>query len=319
MTESQENSKPTDKQWQLIEKLLTRSLNEQVKTRRWNWVFRIALLAFLFFSMWSFDSNYQEVSMQRAHTAVIDIQGEIMADSGANATDIIAALRKAFENPHAKAVLLKINSPGGSPVQASMIYDEIMRLKKKHHKKVYSAITDYGASGAYYIAAASDQIYANAASIVGSIGVVSSGFGFPEVLSKIGVERRVLVSGENKVEMDPYLPLKPEEVARFKTLLADIHQQFIADVKAGRGTRLIEQPDTFSGLFWTGSQAVKLGVIDGLASPDTVARDVIKETHQVDYTLKPDFLTGLTDRFGVTLGQGIVQALGLSQHALQIH
>ncbi len=308
---------PSQKQWQLIEKLLNKSLDEQIKTRRWNWIFRIIFIIILLMSFGLFNNSQQETSVLQSHTAMVAIQGEIGEDQPANADDIIEGLRNAFKNSHTKAVLLRINSPGGSPVQASMVYDEIMRLKKQSHKKVYAAIIDTGASGAYYIAAAADAIYANPSSIVGSIGVVSEGFGFVNALGKIGIERRIWTAGENKVELDPYLPIKPENSARLQTLLDDIHQQFIADVKAGRGARIKSTPEIFSGLFWTGKKAMSLGLIDGLASPDQVARNIIKEPRVVDYTVKPDLLSTLSGKFGVMLGQGLAKSLGLRELGLR--
>lgn len=307
----------SQKQWQLIEKLLNRSLDEQIKTRRWNWIFRIIFLLIILASMGFFSTDHEEASALQSHTAMVTIQGEIAEDQLANANDIIEGLRAAFNNQHAKAILLRINSPGGSPVQASMVYDEIMRLKKQTHKKVYATIIDTGASGAYYIAAAADEIYANPSSIVGSIGVVSEGFGFANALGKIGIERRIWTAGENKVELDPYLPVKPEDTARLHTILEAVHQQFIADVKAGRGARIKSNPEIFSGLFWTGRQAIKLGVIDGLASPDQVARNMIKESRVVDYTVKPDLLTTLSGKFGVMLGRGLAKSLGLRELGLR--
>jgi protease-4 len=242
--------------------------------------------------------------------ALIDVKGIIMPDEAANADDIVRSLRKAFEAEQSQSIVLRINSPGGSPVQSGMIYREILRLRKENpDKKVYAVITDVGASGAYYIAAAANEIYADPASLVGSIGVISDGFGFTHAMEKLGVERRVFTAGENKAMLDPFSPLQEEQKAFFERLLSNVHAQFVTAVKEGRGDRIKDESIIFSGLVWSGQQALELGIIDGLASPGSLARDILEIDNVVDYSPKGSPFKDLFRRFGVSLGQGAVQAL----------
>jgi protease-4 len=251
------------------------------------------------------------------HTAMIEIKGEIGAGGDANAVNILDSLRSAFEDEGAKAVVLVIDSPGGSPVQAGMVNDEIVRLKALHKKPVYAVVEDTCASAAYYIASAADEIYVDKASIVGSIGVLMDGFGFTGLMEKLGVERRLLTAGANKGFLDPFSPQTEAQRAYALNMLNQIHQQFIAVVREGRGERLKETPDMFSGLFWSGQQAVSMGLADGLGTIDSVARDVIKIEDIVDYTRRENVAERLVKRFGAALGEGAVRAalkMGMAVH-----
>ncbi len=303
----------SSKEWKLIEKLLQKSLSEQGRTRRWGIFFKLLTFVYLFGLLWMLHPSSWNLRLEETgepHTAMVQVMGEIAEDSDANANDIGEGLRRAFEAKNAKAVLLNINSPGGSPVQSNMVYQEIRRLRQLHpEKKVYAAITDMGASGAYYIASAADEIYAEPASIVGSIGVISPGFGFTGLMEKLGIERRVVSSGKDKAMLDPFSPVNPEEAEHFQSLLTEVHQQFIAAVKLGRGARLVDDPKIFSGLFWTGESAKTLGLIDGIASPGKVAREIIHANDIIDYSIKADPFDQLISRFGASLSAGMVSAL----------
>ncbi|MEO7150186.1 MAG: S49 family peptidase [Burkholderiaceae bacterium] len=243
------------------------------------------------------------------HTALIEVRGEIGVDSEASAEKLVAGLKSAFEDSTAQAIVLRINSPGGSPVQAGIVNDEIRRLKALHRKKVYAVVEETCASGAYYIAVAADEIYADKASIVGSIGVLMDGFGFTGAMDKLGIERRLLTAGANKGLGDPFSPLTDAHRAYIKAMLDQVHRQFIETVRQGRGARLKETPDTFSGLFWSGEQALGMGLIDHLGSLDQVARDVIKAEMVIDYTPKENVAERLAKRFGASIGVGAVTAL----------
>lgn len=304
-----------NKEWQLLEKIATASVVEQRRARRWGIFFKILTFVYLFSLFGIFASNSDSLSSmdnktKNPHTAVVQIKGLVIDEESAAANVVVTGLRKAFEAPKAQAILLAINSPGGSPVQAGYIYDEINRLKSLHpDKKVYAVISDLGASAAYYIAAAADEIYADKASLVGSIGVISASFGFTEALNKLGIERRVIAAGDHKAFLDPYLPLADEDKAFWQESLNTIHQQFIEQVKKGRGDRLSDDESLFSGLIWSGEDAVKLGLIDGLGSAGTVARDIIGTEDIVDYSVQPDPITGLLRKFGLVTSQAIIQQL----------
>ncbi len=243
------------------------------------------------------------------HTALIEVRGEIASDAEASAENLIPGIKQAFEDASALAVVLRINSPGGSPVQAGIIHDEILRLKLLHKKKVYAVVEETCASGAYYIAVAADEIYADKASVVGSIGVLMDGFGFQGLMEKLGVERRLLTAGENKGIGDPFSPLSPRHRAYVQAMLEQIHQQFISVVKQGRGARLKQSPETFSGLFWNGEKALQLGLVDHLGNLDFVAREVVMAEEVVDYTPKENVAERLAKRFGASIGAGAVKAL----------
>lgn len=296
-----------------LEAVVDRSLEEQKKARRWSNFFKILTFAyitvFLLMMLFKMSQGDSTFGGNTSHVGVIDIKGVIAADEVANSNDVAGALRRAFENENCKAVLLAINSPGGSPVQSGQIYDEIKRLRGIHpEKKVYAAISEMGASGAYYIAAAADEIYADKASLVGSIGVVGSSFGFVDAMEKLGVERRQYTAGEHKGFLDPFLPKNPKETEFWKGVLNVTHDQFVSVVREGRGDRLKESPELFSGLIWSGEQALEMGLVDGLGSGGFVSREIIGEEELVDYTIKPDPLQQALSRFGASVGRGIAKA-----------
>ena len=248
----------------------------------------------------------------------MNLKGVIADGEEANADFLVTGLRAAFEDVGVQAVILRINSPGGSPVQSGYVYDEIKRLRSLHPEKpLYAVISDIGASGAYYIAAAADQIYADKASLVGSIGVVASGFGFVDTLEKLGVERRLYTSGDHKGFLDPFSDEKPKEVAFWKSVLGNTHEQFISKVKEGRGDRLKVNDDVFSGLIWNGEQALEMGLIDGLGSAGFVAREVVGAEEIVDFTPRPDPFERLTKTLGIAAGSSLARILTSSSISLQ--
>jgi protease-4 len=292
-------------------------LAQQRSARRWSWFWRIVWLLVAVSLIWttlhSMPSAHSPVT---PHTALVEVRGEIGADTEASADNLMAALRSAFEDEGAQAVVLRINSPGGSPVQAGLVNDEIRRLKSLHKKPVYAVCEEMCASAAYYIAVAADQIYVDKASMVGSIGVLMDGFGFSGVMERVGVERRLLTAGANKGMLDPYSARNPKHEAFAQAMLDQIHQQFIGVVRGGRGKRLKESPETFSGLFWNGQEAVSLGLADQLGSLDQLARDVIKAEDIIDYTQKENLAERLAKRFGAAFGAGAVQAM---RNSINIH
>ena len=293
-----------------LEKLALASIDEQRRSRRWNVLVRLAWLTFLVVLAWVLLSRTSSPSNVTApHTAVVEIRGEISSGSDAGAEAVNAALRAAFEDEGSRAVVLLINSPGGSPVQAGMMNDEIARLKAKHKKPVYAVVEETCASAAYYIAVAADQIYVDKASIVGSIGVLMDGFGFTGLMNKLGVERRLLTAGENKGFLDPFSVQSDKQRTFAQDMLNQIHQQFITVVKTGRGDRLKETPEMFSGLFWSGQQAIELGLADQYGSLEFVAREVVKAEDIVDYTRRENVAERLAKRFGAALGEGAFKAL----------
>jgi protease-4 len=293
-----------------LETLALELLRQQKAERRWRVFFRLAWLGLVLAVIWALLAQRNSPSVPNGpHTALVELRGEIAADSDASAEVLVSALKSAFEDAGAQAVVLRVNSPGGSPVQSGIVNDEIRRLKAKHKKKLYVVVEEMCASGAYYIAAAADEIYVDKASIVGSIGVLMDGFGFTGLMEKLGVERRLLTAGENKAMLDPFSPVNQRHVELTKAMLAQIHQQFIAAVKEGRGGRLKETPDTFSGLFWNGEEAVKLGLADGMGNLDYVAREVVKAEEVIDYTPRDNVAERLAKRFGASIGAGAVKAL----------
>ncbi|MFC5522623.1 S49 family peptidase [Polaromonas jejuensis] len=292
-----------------LEKLAFAALNEQKATRRWKTFVRLSWLAFFIFLVWmALHRGTPTSDTTVPHTAVIEIKGEIAAGADASAEFVNAALHAAFEDEGSKAVVLLINSPGGSPVQAGMMNDEILRLKAKYKKPVYAVVEETCASAAYYVAVAADRIYVDKASVVGSIGVLMDGFGFTGLMEKLGVERRLLTAGENKGFLDPFTPQSEKQRAFAQGMLDQIHQQFIAVVKAGRGKRLKETPEMFSGLFWSGQQAVELGLADQLGNLDYVAREVVKTEEIIDYTRRDNVAERLAKKFGAAMGEGAMKA-----------
>ena len=292
-----------------LEKLVFASLAEQKATRRWRTFIRLSWLVFFVILLWvGLHRGMPATDASVPHTAVIEIKGEIAAGADASAEFVNAALRSAFEDEGSKAIVLLINSPGGSPVQAGMMNDEILRLKAKYKKPVYAVVEESCASAAYYIAVSADQIYVDKASIVGSIGVLMDSFGFTGLMDKLGVERRLLTAGENKGFLDPFSAQSDKQRAFAQGMLDQIHQQFIKVVKAGRGDRLKETPEMFSGLFWNGQQAVELGLADHLGNLDYVAREVVKVEEIIDYTRRDNVAERLAKRFGAALGEGAMKA-----------
>lgn len=293
-----------------LERLAFAVLQEQQTARRWRNGIRLAWLLLLAVVLWEgLGASRPAKDVTVPHTAVVEVKGEIAAGADASAEFVVGAMRNALEDSGSKALVLLINSPGGSPVQAGIINDEIKRLKSKHGKPVYAVVEESCASAAYYIAAAADQVFVDKASVVGSIGVLMDGFGFTGLMDKLGVERRLMTAGENKGFLDPFSPQTDRQRAHAQSLLNQIHQQFIQVVKEGRGDRLKETPDTFSGLFWSGQQAVELGLADQLGSLDFVAREVVKAEEIIDYTRRDNVAERLVKRFGVALGQGAVGAV----------
>ena len=284
-----------------IEKIALSSLQEHKRARRWGIFFKSLAVIYLFALLFMAGDWFGAGNYSGPHTAIIDIKGEIGDGEAVNAEDTVASLQSAFENKNTKGIILRINSPGGSPVQAGIINDEITRLRKLHPKvPIYAVVEDICASGGYYIAVAADKIYVDKASIVGSIGVLMDGFGFTGTMEKFGVERRLLTAGTNKAMLDPFSPVNPKHKAYAQQMLNDIHQQFIDTVRQGRGERLKETPEIFSGLFWTGEKSIELGLADGLGSTDSVARDVIKEENLVDFTTHEGFADRVAKHFGAS-------------------
>ena len=309
--ESRPEQQTSTNQWErdTLERLVMANLDEQRAARRWRIGFRLFWTVLFLVGLWySFHHNKAATSNNpTSHTALIEIKGDIDSDSSANAEWIMDAMRQAFEDEGAQAVVLLINSPGGSPVQAGMINDEIRRLKALHKKPVYVVVEETCASAAYYIAVAADQIYVDKASIVGSIGVLMDGFGFTGLMDKLGVERRLMTAGENKGFLDPFSSQTKPQRAHAQQLLDQIHQQFIKVVREGRGDRLKETPEIFSGLFWSGQQAIELGLADGYGTLDSVARDVVKAEDIVDYTRQDNVAERLAKRFGAAMGEAMVK------------
>jgi len=285
-------------------------LRERRTDRRWRVFFRLAWLILFIIVAWSlFASRGHGGAPSGPHTALIEVRGEIAADGEASAENLVAGLKGAFEDAESRAVVLRINSPGGSPVQAGIVNDEIRRLKAKHKKPVYAVVEEMCASGAYYIAVAADEIYVDKASLVGSIGVLMDGFGFPAAMEKLGIERRLLTAGENKGMLDPFSPQNEKHKAYAQAMIDQIHQQFIKVVKDGRGKRLHENADTFSGLFWNGEDAVRQGLADKFGNLDYVAREVVKAEEVIDYTPRENLAERLARRFGSSIGEGAVRTL----------
>ncbi len=278
--------------------------------RRWRVSFRLMWLTLFAFAFWLLlTARDHSATPSGPHTALVEVRGEIAEDTEASAEVLVAALKSAFEDSGAQAVVIRFNSPGGSPVQAGIVNDEIRRLKALHKKKVYAVIEEACASGAYYIAVAADEIYTDKASIVGSVGVLMDGFGFTGTMEKLGVERRLITAGDNKGIGDPFTPMSEKHRAFTQAMIDQIHLQFIQVVKEGRGKRLKVSPDTFSGLFWNGEEAVRLGLADHLGNLDYVAREVVKAEDIIDYTPKENVAERLAKRFGASVGAGAVKAM----------
>lgn len=312
-----DNSMSESTSWErkVLEDLAFSALKEQRTSRRWGYVFKGLMFLYLIGILMLMMPSTELPTHKEKHTALVEINGVIAADADANADTIVTGIRDAFESTQAQGLILRLNTPGGSPVQAGIINDEIKRLQQTRPDfPVYAVIQDVCASGGYYIAAAAKEIYADKASIVGSIGVRMDSFGFTGVIEKLGVERRSLTAGENKAFLDPFLPLRDQDVKHAHNMLDNIHQQFIDVVKAGRGDRLADDPRLFSGLFWSGEQALPLGLIDGLASSSKVARDIIGAGEIIDYTPRPDYLDRFAGKLGATLSQTLFQSTATGLH-----
>ena len=304
----QENVKDNNWQQQTIEKLALSGLKEQQTARRWSTFFKGLTFAYLFLILILALGLFGGKGGAGPHTALIEINGVIEPGGEVNADSVIASLNEAYENSNTKGIILRFNTPGGSPVQSGIINDEIVRQKKLHPTiPVYGVVEDICASGGYYIAVATDKIYVDKGSIVGSIGVLMDGYGFTETMKKVGVERRLLTAGENKAMLDPFSEVNEKHKAFAQTMLNEIHEQFKTVVRNGRGARLKETPEVFSGLFWSGEQSIKLGLADALGSADYVAREVIKQEEIVDYTYQET----VVDRFAKRLGAGMAKAIGV--------
>ncbi|MDT3708398.1 MAG: S49 family peptidase [Thiobacillus sp.] len=299
-----EKSTPPNWERDVLEKLALSAIQEQRRSRRWSILFKtlgfLYLFVVLFIAVGWFGGDGVSI---KEHTALVDLQG-VIASNEANADSVIGSLQNAFEDKKTKGVILRINSPGGSPVQAGQIYDEIRRLRALHPTTpLYAVVDDICASGGYYVAAGADRIYVDKASIVGSIGVLMDGFGFTQTMQKLGVERRLLTAGENKGFLDPFSPVDPKQQAYAKQMLEEIHKQFISVVREGRGKRLKETPETFSGLVWSGEKSIQLGLADGLGSVESVAREVIRAEEIVDFTQQESLAERLAGRLGATMAK----------------
>jgi len=311
MLETPSNASKNDPNWErkVIEKLAMETLTEQRRKRRWGIFFK--LLGFAYFTLvllmligWGNTGN--KFSDGKKHTALVELSGVIKSEGEASSDKINQALQAAFDDKGTQGVILRINSPGGSPVQSGIINDEIVRLRAKHPNiPLYVVVEDVCASGGYYVAAAADKIFVDKASIVGSIGVLMDGFGFTGTMDKLGIERRLLTAGQNKGLLDPFSPQDPNHKQFAQVMLDEIHQQFIDVVRKGRGNRLKETPELFSGLMWTGSKSIELGLADGYGNVESVARDVIKAEEIRDYTMKTSF----SDRFAKQLGVQVTDGL----------
>lgn len=300
-----------------LERIAMAGVIEQRRTRRWGIFFKLLGFTYLFLLLFLVLGavNQNEIGSGGAHTALVSLDGVIAPGNQASAERMIEALQNAFKDKNAKGVILRINSPGGSPVQAGQINDEIRRLKALHPKTpLYVVVDDICASGGYYVAVAGDKIYVDKASLVGSIGVLMDGFGFTGTMDKLGVERRLLTAGENKGFLDPFSPVDPKQQAYAKTMLEDIHQQFINTVRAGRGTRLKETSDMFSGLIWTGAKSIELGLADAIGSTEYVAREVIKAEDIVDYTPHQSLTDRFAKRFGAASAEAFVNSFNTKVH-----
>jgi protease IV len=304
------DSENRDESWEkrVLEKLALSSLQEQRRARRWGIFFKSLTFIYLFILLfyWLGWSSQSDMSISGKHTALVDLRGVISPDTIGSAENINAGLQHAFKDKKTQGVILRINSPGGSPVQSGYINDEIRRLRAEYPDiPLYAVVEDICASGGYYIASAADKIFVDKASMVGSIGVLMNGFGFTGVMEKLGIERRLLTAGENKAFLDPFSPTNIEQEKYARKMLGEIHRQFIEVVRQGRGQRLKEDPEIFSGIMWTGEKSVELGLADAMGSADYVAREVIKAEHIVDYTTRE----GFAERFAKRLGGVTAEAL----------
>jgi protease IV len=294
---------------EVIEKLALAAITEQTRARRWGVFFKSLVFCYLtiVLGVTLYPVLKKDMGIDsKEHTAVIDVTGPIAEDKDANAASIIESLRNAVKDKQTKGIILHSNSPGGSPVQSAYVYEEIRAIKKQHPDlPIYAVVSDICASGCYYIASATDKIFVNPSSLIGSIGVLMDGFGFVDIMQKLGVERRLLTAGAHKAMLDPFSPPKTDETKYMQGLLDQVHQQFISAVKAGRGDRLIESPDMFSGLVWTGEAGVKIGIADAFGTEDYVAKDIIGAENRVDFTKQSRFLDKIAGKLGASFGHAL--------------
>ena len=314
--------KPDAQNWEqgVLRGLVEETLREKRVARRWGVFFKFCMLAYGILLLVLYaprDLSLFEPSVTE-HTALVEINGVIAQGAQGDADKVAQALRAAFKAEEAKAVVLSINSPGGSPVQAGLIADEIKRLRKLNpDKPLYAVLGDICASGGYYIAAVADRIFADKATLVGSIGVISKSFGFTDLMREVGVERRVMAAGENKALLDPFLPLDEAQKAHMEDLLKEVHEQFISVVQTGRGDKLAQDPNLYSGLIWTGERAIELGLVDALSSVGKVARETVEAEKIIDYTVKPSLLQSIINRFSISISEQLWQRSAVSVEALR--
>lgn len=311
---NEERRSPTGWEREILEKALLASVTEQRRARRWNVFFKLALLAYLGAAIWlAADWEFEGfggVSKSKSHTAIVDVAGPIAEGSPTSADNIVEGLRAAAKDKNTKGIVLRMNSPGGSPVQSAYVWEEIRRLKQeKPDLPIHAVVVDLCASGGYYIASAADKIFVNKSSVLGSIGVIMNGFGFVDAMNRLGVERRLLTSGAHKALLDPFSPIDAQEKAHVQVLLDSIHRQFIDAVKQGRGARLKETPELFTGLVWTGEDALKLGLADDLGDVRSVAKDVIRAEETVNFTPRERLLERISHRIGAGMGAILGQTL----------
>lgn len=313
-----ERNMGSDGDWHrdLVEKLAADALVERRRARRWGIFFKLLTFAYLtFLLVLLIPEDWSEAAMgTKSHTALVELEGVIAAGEKASADNVVTGLRDAFEDKHTKAVVLRINSPGGSPVQSSDIHKEILRLREKYPDiPLYAVVSDICASGGYFVASAADKIYVNESSVIGSIGVLINGFGFVDTIHELGIERRLMTAGEHKGILDPFTPLSEFDKAHVAGLLEDLHANFIDAVKTGRGDRLNGDDATlFSGLFWDGNDGIRLGLADAIGSTGYVAREVVGAEDLVDFTAKEDPLARLADRLGASAATTFGRLFGVS-------
>lgn len=312
MSESERENSGDNWDRKILEKLALAAVQEQRRARHWGIFFKLLLFLYLFALLFIAMGWFgKKETLPGKHTALVEIRGVIAADGTASADNVMAGLREAFKDSGTQGVILRINSPGGSPVQAGYINDEIKRLRMKYPRiPLYAVVEDMCASGGYYIAVAADRIYVDKASIIGSIGVLMDGFGFTGLMDKLGIERRLLAAGENKGFLDPFSPIRESQKEYAEKMLADIHQQFISVVRQGRGKRLKETPEMFSGLLWTGQKSIDLGLADAMGSVDYVAREVIKAEDIVDYTPRENIAERVAKKFGAAMAETLMRLAG---------
>jgi protease IV len=304
----------------VLENVLLASIAEQRKARRWGIFFKSLIFAYLFMIFIVVVEPFSPTSIAKGkvHTAVVNVIGTISEGSDSDADQIIKGLRAAAEDKGTKGIILHMNTPGGTPVQAAYVYDEIKRIKRqKPDLPIYAVVSDMCASGGYYIAAAADKIFVSQASLIGSIGVIMNGFGFVDAMNKLGIERRLLIAGTHKAILDPFSPVSSEEKAHVQTLLNRVHRQFIEAVRQGRGKRLRDDPDIFSGLVWTGGESIELGLADAIGSTDSVARDIIGAEEIVDFTQEEGVIDRLAGRLGTSFGHALLGAVKAAGFSLQ--